>query len=89
MVIKDCCAHLGLHSPVTKTFPSSMYWGVDASFIYGNASGDKAPVTILDTTAGLIDTGTSLIGLSTGKLLREFDFSQIRELSHITYVRRV
>jgi hypothetical protein len=66
-----------------------MYWGVDASFRYGNASGNNVPVTILDTTAGVIDTGTSLIGLGTGKLLRDFDSCQLRELSRITYVRRV
>ena len=55
-----------------------MYWGVDASFRYGNGSGNNAPVTILDTTAGVIDTGTSLIGLGTGKLLRDFDSCQLR-----------
>jgi hypothetical protein len=88
MVI-DYCAHLGLHSPITKTFPSSRYWGVDACFRYGNAQGKKATVTILDTTAGVIDTGTTLIGLATGELLRVSNSYQMRVLNHITYVRRV
>ncbi|KAH9990271.1 aspartic peptidase domain-containing protein [Russula vinacea] len=47
--------------------------GVDASFRYGNASGNNAPVTILDTTAGVIDTGTSLIGLGTDAYNRYVD----------------
>jgi hypothetical protein len=85
----DRCAHLGSHSPITKTPPSSFYWGVDASLRYGNAKGRGATVTILNTTSGVIDTGTNLIGLGTGKLLRDFGSYQIRELSHITYVRGV
>ncbi|KAH9990273.1 aspartic proteinase from Irpex Lacteus [Russula vinacea] len=51
--------------PITKTGPSRFFWGVDASFSYGNAKGRGAPVTILDTTSGVIDTGTNLIGLGT------------------------
>jgi hypothetical protein len=78
-----------LHSPITKTLPSGRFWGVDASFIYGNAQGKKAPVTILDTTAGVIDTGTNQIGLGTGKFIHDFDSYQIYELNDIPYVRRV
>ncbi|KAF8470920.1 family A1 protease [Russula ochroleuca] len=59
--------------PITKTLPSGRFWGVDASFIYGNAQGKKAPVTILDTTAGVIDTGTNQIGLGTDAYNRYVD----------------
>lgn len=50
--------------PITKTItgPADGYWGVDASFRYGNTS------VILDTTAGVLDTGTSLIYIATGKI---------------------
>jgi hypothetical protein len=82
----DCCAHYGLYSPltVTETTPANKYWAIEASFRYGNAS-----ATILNTTAGIVDTGTPLIGLATGKLLRVSYPYQVRVLSHITYVRRV
>ena len=46
--------------PITKTGPADGYWGVDASFRYGSAS------FILDTSAGVLDTGTSLIYIATG-----------------------
>ncbi len=62
-------AYLGLHSPITGTFPSNRYWGVDASFKYGGANGN-VPRTILKNTAGIIDTGTTLLYIATGMLLR-------------------
>jgi cathepsin E len=61
---------MGLRSPLTKTAPSSFFWGIDASLQYGNGNGNGS-VNILNTTAGIVDTGTTLLGLSTGKLLRD------------------
>ncbi|KAG9312006.1 family A1 protease [Chiua virens] len=40
-------------APRTKMFPSSDYWGVDASWLYDG-------ITISSTRAGVIDTGTTL-----------------------------
>ncbi|KAH9178667.1 aspartic peptidase A1 [Lactarius sanguifluus] len=45
--------------PSTTTFPSSEFWGIDESIRYG------ASTTILSTTAGIVDTGTTLILLAT------------------------
>lgn len=63
-------AHPNLRSPLTKTAPSSFFWGIDASLQYGNGNGNGS-VNILNITAGIVDTGTSLLGLATGKLLRD------------------
>lgn len=40
--------------PITSTSPASAYWGIDQSISYGTT-------TILSTTAGIVDTGTTLI----------------------------
>ncbi|KAG2103766.1 acid protease [Suillus discolor] len=40
--------------PVTSVFPASTYWGIDQSIMYGSTP-------ILDETAGIVDTGTTLI----------------------------
>jgi len=40
--------------PLTTTFPASDFWGIDQSISYGGT-------TILSTTAGIVDTGTTLI----------------------------
>ena len=45
--------------PITQTSPSSGYWGMDASISYGTGG-----TPILSSTAGNIDTGTSLILLA-------------------------
>ncbi|KAH9170221.1 aspartic peptidase A1 [Lactarius sanguifluus] len=45
--------------PVTTTFPASEFWGINGSIRYG------ASTTILSTTAGIIDTGTTLILIAT------------------------
>ncbi|KDQ62988.1 hypothetical protein JAAARDRAFT_28980 [Jaapia argillacea MUCL 33604] len=42
--------------PLTTTSPSAKYWGIDQSITYGSAG-----TTILSQTAGIVDTGTSLI----------------------------
>jgi hypothetical protein len=57
---------LACNSPVTKKYPSSRYWGVNAAVRYGDKTKNS---TILKTTAGIVDTGTTLLGLATGKLL--------------------
>ncbi|KAG1837236.1 acid protease [Suillus subalutaceus] len=44
--------------PLTTTSPSSEYWGIDQSIAYGNS-------TILSATAGIVDTGTTLILIAT------------------------
>ncbi|KIJ58536.1 hypothetical protein HYDPIDRAFT_34065, partial [Hydnomerulius pinastri MD-312] len=40
--------------PLTTTSPASYYWGIDQSIAYGGS-------TILSQTAGIVDTGTTLI----------------------------
>ncbi|KAG1836453.1 acid protease [Suillus subalutaceus] len=44
--------------PLTTTSPSSQYWGIDQSITYGSS-------TILSATAGIVDTGTTLILIAT------------------------
>jgi len=44
--------------PITGTSPASGYWGIDQSVTYGGT-------TILSSTAGIVDTGTTLILLAT------------------------
>jgi hypothetical protein len=79
-MILDYCDNPCFHSNLTKTAPASLFFGVDASFRYGNE-------TILNTSPGFIDTGTTLIGLETSMLIH--DSYQICVLSHIYYIRRV
>jgi len=40
--------------PITRTNPASEYWGIDESISYGGN-------TILSSTAGIVDTGTTLV----------------------------
>ena len=46
------------YTPITSTSPASHYVGIDASLSYGNQS-------ILALTAGIVDSGTTLLLLST------------------------
>jgi len=46
------------YTPVTSTSPASYYWGINQSIKYGTT-------TILSSTAGIVDTGTTLILLAT------------------------
>ncbi|KAF5380689.1 hypothetical protein D9757_007041 [Collybiopsis confluens] len=46
--------------PITSTSPASNYWGIDQSVTYGDSG-----TTILDTTAGIVDTGTTLLLIAT------------------------
>ncbi|KAI9439326.1 aspartic peptidase A1 [Lactarius indigo] len=45
--------------PCTTTFPASEFWGINGSIRYG------ASTTILSTTAGIIDSGTTLVLIAT------------------------
>jgi cathepsin E len=45
--------------PITSTSPASEFWGINQSIRYGTST------NILSTTAGIVDTGTTLILLST------------------------
>ncbi|KAH9858562.1 aspartic peptidase A1 [Lenzites betulinus] len=49
--------------PLTHTFPASRYFGIDQSIAYG-------PTTIMTNTAGIVDTGTSLIYIPTESFQR-------------------
>ncbi|KAI0059567.1 family A1 protease [Artomyces pyxidatus] len=46
--------------PITSTSPASQYWGIDQSISYGDGS-----TTLLDSTAGIVDTGTTLVLIAT------------------------
>ncbi|KAH9838072.1 family A1 protease [Rhodofomes roseus] len=48
--------------PLTSTSPASEYWGIDQSISYGSKS-------ILSSTAGIVDTGTTLVLIASGKRL--------------------
>lgn len=45
------------YTPLTTTYPASYYWGINESITYGST-------TILAETAGIVDTGTTLILLA-------------------------
>ena len=47
-------------APITSTSPSSEFFGIDQSITYGSAQ-----MTVLSSTAGIVDTGTTLTLLST------------------------
>lgn len=46
-------------TPITTTSPASEFWGINQSVRYG------ASTSILSTTAGIVDTGTTLVLLAT------------------------
>ncbi|KAH8109685.1 family A1 protease [Phellopilus nigrolimitatus] len=46
--------------PITTTSPSSEFWGIDQSITYGSAN-----TTVLSSTAGVVDTGTTLVLIAT------------------------
>lgn len=48
------------YAPITTTFPSSYYWGVNEAISYGSKN-----EPILSTTAGIVDTGTTLVMIAT------------------------
>jgi hypothetical protein len=61
-------AYLVLDSPITKSSSAGAYWGIDATIQYGGAN---VSVGLSSNTAGIVDTGTTLIYLPKGKLLRD------------------
>jgi hypothetical protein len=46
--------------PITTTSPASNYWGINQTINYGSGG------AILDSTAGIVDTGTTLVLIATG-----------------------
>jgi len=50
------------YTPITSTFPSSEFWGINQEILYGNTN-------ILNVTAGIVDTGTTLVLIATSALL--------------------
>ncbi|KAG2367624.1 aspartic proteinase [Suillus spraguei] len=50
------------HTPLTTTKPASDYWGINESITYGTT-------TILAETAGIVDTGTTLILIATNAFI--------------------
>ena len=47
-------------APITTTSPASEFWGIDQSITFGTAG-----TSVLATTAGIVDTGTTLVMLAT------------------------
>ena len=47
------------YTSVTTTSPASLYWGIDESITHGSGT------TILSSTAGIVDTGTTLVLIAT------------------------
>ena len=58
-----------MYSPITSTSPASDYVGIDQSITYGSAG-----TTILASTAGITDTGTTLVLLASGTSSCYIDF---------------
>ncbi|KAL0951625.1 hypothetical protein HGRIS_008306 [Hohenbuehelia grisea] len=54
--------------PITSRSPSSAYWGINQSIVYGNSTANST--NILSSTAGIVDTGTTLILLATDAFKR-------------------
>lgn len=46
-------------TPLTKTSPASEFWGINQSIRYGTST------SILSSTAGIVDTGTTLLLIAT------------------------
>ena len=44
------------YTPITSVSPAKYYWGIDQSITYGSSG-----ATILGKTAGIVDTGTTLM----------------------------
>ena len=46
-------------TPITSTSPASNYWGIDQDLTYGEGT------TLLSGSAGIVDTGTTLLYIPT------------------------
>jgi hypothetical protein len=64
-------AYLVLVSPITTSPVAGKFWGIDATIQYGGSNGSSS-INLANTSSGFVDTGTTLIYLSTSKLLRDF-----------------
>lgn len=53
------------YASLTTTYPASEYWGIDQSVAYGGS-------TILSSTAGIVDSGTTMILLATGRWISPY-----------------
>jgi cathepsin E len=51
--------------PITSTSPANNYWGIDQTVTYGSSG-----TPILSTTAGIVDTGTTLLLIATDAFQR-------------------
>jgi hypothetical protein len=56
------------YRPLTSTSPASAYVGIDQTITYG-----ASRIPILDATAGIVDTGTTLLLLASGRNFQYFD----------------
>ncbi|KAF8495722.1 acid protease [Russula emetica] len=52
------------YSPITTSSVAGKFWGIDATIQYGGSNGSSS-TNIADTSSGFVDTGTTLIYLST------------------------
>ncbi|EKM61603.1 uncharacterized protein PHACADRAFT_84864, partial [Phanerochaete carnosa HHB-10118-sp] len=52
-------------APLTTTSPASAFWGIDESITYGTSK-----TSILTETAGIVDTGTTLLLIASDALTR-------------------
>jgi cathepsin E len=52
------------YTTLTTTSPASDYWGINESITYGSSTG----TTVLSTTAGIVDTGTTLLLLASNAI---------------------
>jgi hypothetical protein len=48
------------YTPITTTSPASNYWGINQSLTYGSAG-----TSLLNNSAGIVDTGTTLLMIAT------------------------
>ncbi|KAH8981192.1 aspartic peptidase A1 [Lactarius hatsudake] len=55
--------------PVTTTSPAKRYWGIDGTIVYGAPPPTVSP-TILTSTAGILDSGATLVLLATDAFTR-------------------
>ena len=74
MALETSGSYFGLYSPPSKNASLNAYWSADATFRFDNQ-------TILNDAPGVFDTGSTLFGLATGKLLLQDNIH-----SHLTYI---
>lgn len=60
------------HRHITSKYPANQYVGIDQSITYGSKG-----TVILSKTSGIVDTGTTLILLSTCKLMKAAPLAEI------------